>query len=45
MVTKRFNPHASAVQDIELRQVNLSEPDPKLFVPPADYRVIRMNTP
>ena len=45
VVTKRFDPHASAVQDIELRQVNLSEPDPRLFVPPAEYRVIRMNTP
>ena len=45
VVTKRFDPHASAIQDIELRAINLSEPDPKLFVPPAEYRVIRMNTP
>lgn len=45
VVTKRFDPHASAIQAIELRQINLSEPDPKLFVPPAEYRVIRMSTP
>ena len=45
VVTKRFDPHASAIQDIELRAINLSEPDPKLFVPPAEYRVIRMSAP
>ena len=45
VVTKRFDPHASAIQDIELRQINLSEPDPKLFTPPAEYRVIRMSAP
>ena len=45
VVTKRFDPHASAIQDIELRTINLNEPDPKLFVPPTEYRVIRMNTP
>ena len=43
VVTRRFDPHASAVQDIELTKVNLNEPDPKLFVPPADYRIIRMD--
>ena len=45
VVTKRFDPHASAIQEIELRAINLSEPDPKLFVPPAEYRVIRMSAP
>ena len=45
VVTKRFDPHASAIQDIALRAINLSEPDPKLFVPPAEYRVIRMSAP
>jgi hypothetical protein len=45
VVTKRFDPIASAVQDINVTQINLSEPDPKLFEPPAGYRVIRMDTP
>ncbi len=45
LITKRFDPHASAIQDIELRQITLSEPDPKLFVPPAEYRMIQMSAP
>lgn len=43
VITKRFDPRASAVQNFEVKDINLNEPDPKLFEPPADYRVMKMD--
>lgn len=43
LVTKRFDPHVSGIQDFEVENINLDEPDPKLFQTPADYRLIRMD--
>ncbi len=41
VATKRFDPRASASQNIDVTQVNLSEPDPKLFQPPSGFRMIQ----
>jgi hypothetical protein len=43
LITKRFDPHVSGIQDFEVKNINLDEPDPKLFQTPADYRLIRMD--
>jgi hypothetical protein len=43
VITKRFDPRASAIQDFEVGSINLTEPDPKMFEPPANYRVVRMD--
>jgi hypothetical protein len=43
VITKRFDPRVSAIQNFEVKNVNLSEPDPKLFELPAEYRVVKMN--
>jgi len=43
LITKRFDPHVSGIQDFEVKDINLDAPDPKLFEPPADYRLIRMD--
>jgi hypothetical protein len=43
LVTKRFDPHVSGVQSFEVKNINLDVPEPKLFQPPADYRLIRMD--
>jgi hypothetical protein len=43
LVTKRFDPHVSGIQDFEVKNINQGEPDPKLFQIPADYRLIRMD--
>lgn len=43
VVTKRFDPRASAIQDFELSEINLGEPDAKMFEPPTEYRVVRMD--
>jgi hypothetical protein len=40
LVTKRFDPR-SGMQNFIVDHVSLNEPDPKLFEPPADYRVVR----
>ncbi len=42
VVTKRFDPRASAIQNFEVRNVNLSEPDPTLFELPTGYQVVKM---
>jgi hypothetical protein len=42
VITKRFDPRVSAAQDFEVGSVNLSEPDPKLFELPSDYKVFKM---
>jgi hypothetical protein len=41
LVTKRFDPRVSSSQIFTVIHVNLSEPDPRLFVVP-DYQVIRV---
>jgi hypothetical protein len=41
VITKRFDPHVSGVQDFEVKNINLSEPDPRLFNPPSEYRILR----
>jgi hypothetical protein len=41
LITKRFDPRVSSIQNFTVSQINLSEPDPKLFTPPADARVLR----
>jgi len=43
LITKRFDPHVSGIQDFEVTSINQDEPDPKLFQVPADYRLIRMD--
>ncbi len=43
LVTERFDPRVSSVQNIAVTDVNLTEPDPKLFTPPANYRIIRLD--
>ena len=45
VITKRFDPRVSAAQDFDVGSVNLAEPDPKLFEPPSDYKVVRMDRP
>ncbi|HWW24178.1 MAG TPA: hypothetical protein VNY78_09750 [Edaphobacter sp.] len=41
VITKRFDPRH--VQNFEVSNINPSEPNPKMFQPPADYRVVKMN--
>jgi hypothetical protein len=44
ILTKRFDPRVSANQIFTLTDINLSEPDPKLFVVP-EYQMIKVPTP
>jgi hypothetical protein len=41
--TKRMDPRASAIQDFEVGSVRTTEPDGRLFQPPANYRVVKMD--
>jgi hypothetical protein len=41
--TKRMDPRASAIQDFEVGNISMAEPDLKLFQLPASYRVVRMD--
>ena len=43
VVTKRFDPRASAVQNFVVSGVHLAEPEAKLFEPPSGYRMVRMD--
>jgi hypothetical protein len=43
VTTKRFDPRASAIQDFEVGNIRLAEPEEKMFEPPAEYRVVRMD--
>ncbi len=43
VVTKRFDPRASAVQNFVVSGVNLAEPEAKLFEPPSGYRMVRVD--
>lgn len=40
LVTKRFDPRSGS-ENFAVGQVSLNEPDPKLFEPPADYRIVQ----
>jgi hypothetical protein len=40
VITKRFEPRGGA-QNFTLENINLNEPNPNLFVPPANYKLIR----
>ena len=40
LVTKRFDPR-SGMQNFVVDHVSLSEPDPRMFEPPAEYQVVR----
>ena len=44
LITKRFEPRGGA-QDLTFENVTTSEPDPSLFLPPSDYKVIRTTEP
>ena len=41
VMTKRFDPRVSAIQNFEVGNINLTEPDPKLFEPPVGYRIVQ----
>ena len=43
LLTERFDPRVSSIQNIAVTNVDLSEPDPKLFTPPAEYRIVRFD--
>lgn len=43
VTTTRFDPRVSSLQSFVVENINLSEPDPKIFEPPADYRMIKMD--
>lgn len=43
LVVKRFDPRSSAIQNFVMENVNLSEPDPKTFEPPVNYKIVRMD--
>ena len=43
VTTTRFDPRVSSLQSFMVENINLSEPDPKMFEPPADYRMIKMD--
>jgi len=40
LVTKRFDPRAG-IQNFLVEDLSLNEPDPKMFEPPPDYKVVR----
>ncbi len=42
VVTQRFEPRGGA-QSITLENISLAEPDPRLFTPPTNYRVVDNN--
>jgi hypothetical protein len=41
VITKRFDPRASAIQNFEVGNIRLAEPDPKMFEPPVGYRMVQ----
>jgi hypothetical protein len=43
VITKRFDPRASAVQNFYVTAINQGEPDAQLFHPPAGYRMVNMD--
>jgi hypothetical protein len=43
VITKRFDPRASAMQSFVVGSISQAEPDAKLFEPPSEYRMVRMD--
>jgi len=43
VLTRRIDPHASAIQNFTVKNITLENPDPKLFEPPADYRIVKID--
>ncbi len=43
LVTKRFDPRVATIQNFTVTQINLSEPESKLFALPPDARIIPMD--
>lgn len=41
--TRRFDPRASAIQNFEVGNIDVTEPDPKMFELPEGYRMVRMD--
>jgi hypothetical protein len=41
VITKRFDPRASAVQNFEVGNISLAEPDARMFEPPVGYRMVQ----
>jgi hypothetical protein len=42
VITKRFDPRASAVQNFVVGNINQAEPDARMFEPPQGYRIVPM---
>lgn len=42
VITKRFDPRASAVQNFDVTNINQGEPDAQLFRIPSDFKMIEM---
>jgi hypothetical protein len=43
VITKRFDPRASAVQNFVVGNINQAEPNARMFEPPAGYRIVPMD--
>jgi hypothetical protein len=43
VITKRFDPRASAMQSFVVGNINLAEPNSRVFEPPAGYRIVPMD--
>jgi hypothetical protein len=43
VITKRFDPRASAVQNFVVGNINEAEPNARLFEPPQGYRIVSMD--
>jgi hypothetical protein len=43
VITKRFDPRASAMQSFVVSNINLAEPNSRVFEPPAGYRIVPMD--
>jgi hypothetical protein len=43
VITKRFDPRASAVQNFVVGNINQAEPNARLFEPPQGYRIVSMD--
>ena len=43
VITKRFDPRASAMRSFVVGSISQAEPDAKLFEPPSEYKMVRMD--
>jgi hypothetical protein len=43
VITKRFDPRASAVQNFVVGNINQAEPNVRMFEPPPGYRIVQMD--